>query len=88
MGSNGVYEADARNDLGQTLGELLAEQAFTSFELSAWPEHSGLLIFGDEPSLPAIKAEVVRQLRDIGGSLLHLTSRASRASGSRARVSW
>ncbi|WP_434424805.1 SMI1/KNR4 family protein [Nannocystis pusilla] len=70
MGSNGVYEADARNDLGQTLGELLAERTLTFFELSAWPEHSGLLIFGDEPSLPSIKAEVVQQLRDIGGSLL------------------
>ncbi|MCY1065239.1 hypothetical protein OV090_10735 [Nannocystis sp. RBIL2] len=70
MGSNGVYEADARHDLGQTLGELLAEQVLTSFELSAWPERSGLLIFGDEPRLPSIKSEVVQQLRDLGGSLL------------------
>lgn len=70
MGSNGVYGADARHDVGQTLGELLAEQTFTCFELSAWPERSGLLIFGDEPSLPSIKAAVVQQLRDVGGSLL------------------
>lgn len=70
MGSNGVYEADARHDVGQTLGELLAEQALTCFELSAWPERSRLLIFGDEPSLPSIKAEVVQQLRDMGGSLV------------------
>ncbi|MCY1059071.1 SMI1/KNR4 family protein [Nannocystis sp. SCPEA4] len=68
MGSNGVYGADARHDIGQTLGELLAERTLTFFELSDRPERSGLLIFGDEPTLPSIKADVVKQLRDMGGS--------------------
>ncbi|WAS96051.1 SMI1/KNR4 family protein [Nannocystis punicea] len=70
MGSNGVYSADARHDIRQTLGELLAERTLTFFELSARPERGGLLIFGDAPSLPSIKAEVVEQLRGIGGSPL------------------
>lgn len=70
MGSNGVYEADARHDIRQTLGELLAERTLTYFELSARPVHGGLLILGDPANQSSIKNEVVRQLRDLGGSLL------------------